>query len=200
MTRWFTARAESTCDRGLGMPVQLDGILLTKPVHALTVPSPEIFGEEPSMFGRPVDKLGPTTLFTGGVILFTWVTGGGDHNTGTIGTCVGELVNALHSSVPLYAVLVNILGILDTQCSGDVCLPIPGIERLIAFPLETLEVLVFIVLANSLWVPLGGSLTVPLGICKLEQQVTHFVFILKENGIVSCWALTKLMQWISHDN
>ena len=109
-----TARAESGCDRGLGVPVQLDRILLTKPVHALTAPSPEIVGEEPSMFGGPVNKLGPTTLFTGGVIFVTRVTGGGDHNTGTIGTCGGELVKALHPSVPLYAVLVDVLGILDT--------------------------------------------------------------------------------------
>ena len=132
------------------MPVRLDGILLTKPVHALTAPSPEIVGEEPSMFGGPVNKLGPTTLFTGGVIFVTRVTGGRDYNTGTIGTCRGELVKALCPSVPLYAVLVDVLGILDTRCSGDVGLPIPGIERLIAFPLETLEVLLFIVLANSL--------------------------------------------------
>ena len=123
---------------------------MTKPVHALTAPSPEIVGKELSTFGGPVNKLGPTTLFTGDVILVTQVTGGGDHNTGTIGTCGGELVNALHPSVLLQAVLVDVLGILDTQCSGDVCLPIPGIEHLIAFPLETLEVLVFIVLANSL--------------------------------------------------
>ena len=77
------------------------------------------------------------------------MTGGGDHNTRTIGTCRGELVKALHPSVPIDAVLVDVLGILDTQCSGDVSLPIPGIERLIAFPLEPLEVLVFM-LANSL--------------------------------------------------
>ena len=61
----------------------------------------------------------------------------------------GELVKALHPSALLYAVLVDILGILDTRCSGDVSLPIPGIEHLIPFPLETLEVLVFM-LANSL--------------------------------------------------
>ena len=68
------------------MPVQLDGILLTKPIHASTAPSSEVVGEEPSVFGGPVNKLGPTTLFTGGVILVTRLTGGGDHNTGTIGT------------------------------------------------------------------------------------------------------------------
>ena len=94
-------RAESGCDRGLGVPVCLDRGLLTKPVHALTAPSPEIVGKELSMFRGPVNKLGPTTLFTGGVILVTRVTGGRDHNTGTIGTCGGELVNALHPSVLL---------------------------------------------------------------------------------------------------
>ena len=101
------------------------------------------------MFGGPVNKVDPTTLFTGGVIFVTQVAGGRDHNTGTIGTCGGELVKALCPSVLLYTVLVDVLGILDTQCSGDVGLPIPEIEHLISFPLETLEVLVFIVLANS---------------------------------------------------
>ena len=79
---------------------------------------------------------------------------GGDHNTGTFGTYRGELVKELHPSVPIDAVLVDVLGILDTRCSGDVSLPIPGTEHLIAFPFEPLEVLVFM-LANSLWVPLG---------------------------------------------
>ena len=77
------------------------------------------------------------------------MTGGGDHNTRTIGTCGGELVKALHHSAPLYTLLGDVLGILDTRCSGGVSLPIPGIEHLTPFPLGTLEVLVFM-LANSL--------------------------------------------------
>ena len=72
-------------------------------------------------------------------------------------------------SASLCAVLGDVLGTFGSSDLVDVCLPISGIECLIAFPLSTLEELTFIVLANSLWVPLGGCYILPLGKCRLNE-------------------------------
>ena len=96
------------------------------------------------------------------------MTGGGNCNTGTAGICKGALVKVVHPSALLHTILGDILGTFGCSDLVDVGLPIPGIECLIALPLSTLEELIFIVLANSLWVPLGQSCILPLGKCRLE--------------------------------
>ena len=110
------------------------------------------------------------------------MTGDGDHNTGTAGICKGDLVKVVHPSASLCAILGDVLGTSGSSDLVDVGLPIPEIEHLIALPLSPLEELTFIVLANSLWVPLGGSSMLPFGKCRLEW-VVHVALILKEWGL-----------------
>ena len=50
------------------------------------------------------------------------------------------------------------------------------------FALKYLRRICFIVLANSLWVPLGGSCILPLGKCRLEW-VVHVALFLNEWGL-----------------
>ena len=121
-------------------------------------------------------------MSTGGVAFDTWVTGGSDHNTGTAGICKGDLVKVVHPSASLCVILGDILGTFGSSDLVDVGLPIPEIEHLIALPLSPLEELTFIVLANSFWVPLGGSCILPLGKCRLEQ-VGCVAHILNEWGL-----------------
>ena len=90
---------------------------------------------------------------------------------------LGDLVKVVHP------ILGDVLGTFGSLALVDVGLPIPVIECLIALPLSTLEELNFIVLVNSLWVPLGGSCMLPLGKCRLEW-VVRVVLILKEWGII----------------
>ena len=110
------------------------------------------------------------------------MTSGGNCNTGTAGICNSDLVKVVCPSASLHAILGDILGTLGSSDLVDVGLPIPGIEHLIALPLSTLEELAFIVLANSLWVPLGGSCILPLGKCRLEW-VVRVALILNEWGL-----------------
>ena len=117
------------------------------------------------------------------------MTGGGNHNTGTAGICKDNLVKVVHPSASLHAILGDVLGTFGSSDLVDVGLPIPGKEHLIALPLSPLEELGFIVLANSFWVPLGGSCILPLGKCRLEW-VGHFALILKEWGLF-IWKSTQ---------
>ena len=152
---------------------------MTRPVHALAASLPEIAEKAFSLSGGPVNRPGLTTLSTGGIASDTQVTGGGDCSCGTAGICKGDLVKVVHPSASFCAILEDVLGIFGSLALVDVGLPIPGIECLTALPLSTLEEHTFIVLANSLWVPLGGSCILPLGKCRLEW-VVHVVLILKK--------------------
>ena len=74
----------------------------------------------------------------GGVVFDTWVTGGGNHNTGTAGICKGDLVKVVHSSASLHVILGDVLGTFGSSDLVDVGLPIHWKRTFNSFALESL--------------------------------------------------------------
>ena len=65
---------------------------MTRDVHAITA-AVGVTAIEPAIsLELGVAVVGVSTKFTGGVAFFTHVIGGSDHNTGTAGVCMGDLV------------------------------------------------------------------------------------------------------------
>ena len=99
---------------------------------------------------------------------------------GTAGICTGDLVNGVHSFVTSVDTQGGVLGTQGNSNIVNVGLPIPVIECLIALPFLGLEPLANLTLANSQYVPFGGSSIFPFSTCTF-QWVTHIFLILKKN-------------------
>ena len=97
----LTESADPGLEGGLGVPVQLDRTVLTRDEHACTAAAAETTGAPVMLAEGSVNVFGPFAMSAGGVAFVTHDTGGGDLNTGTTGTCVGCLVDPLHSLITL---------------------------------------------------------------------------------------------------
>ena len=95
----LTESSDPGLEGGLGVPVQLDGTVLTRDEHACTAAAAEPTGAPVMLTEGSVNVFGPFAMSVGGVAYVTHDTEGSDLNTGTTGTCGGCLVDPLHSPI-----------------------------------------------------------------------------------------------------